>query len=504
VTEIGARLFDSAFGGEVGTLFARSLDAATNAARPLRLQLQFDEAAELAELPWEYLYSRALDRFIVLSSRTPLVRYLPLAQPAPSLRVTPPLRLLVVIATPADLPHLQAEAEWSHLNQALSALVQEGSIVIERLAGATLAALRERLAQRLGEPGVNILHFIGHGDFAAPNSGGQSSGQSTDQGFLFFEDAEGQHDAVSAVQLATLLHDHTTLRLLFLNACYGATSQGKSGFAGVAQKVVQQGVPSVLAMQFAVSDAAAIALARDFYASLAAGMAVECALSEARKGIFSEGQDAGVENFEWGTPLLFSRSPDGFLFAIEKEGEMEKKDAMNQSGASDSAQSSARSATPAPWWQEIGPIQASGDVIIATIGDNAHNVAVGKQITQQIYELVGPPTPSDKEVITQKLQQVQAALASAAASNPAATSANLKMAEGYLQLLGGELSKTEASETPSANTITLVGNWLLDNVPELLEALTSLFATPAVGRVIGKAGEAAVAWVKTRFGDHLQ
>jgi hypothetical protein len=74
------------------------------------------------------------------------------------------------------------------------------------------------------------------------------------------------------------------------------------------------------------------------------------------------------------------------------------------------------------------------------------------------------------------------------------------MAEFQLKLLQGELAKTGEGETPSASTITQVGDWLLDNVPQIAEILTGLFATPAVGRVVGKAGKVAVEWVKKRFG----
>ena len=75
-----------------------------------------------------------------------------------------------------------------------------------------------------------------------------------------------------------------------------------------------------------------------------------------------------------------------------------------------------------------------------------------------------------------------------------------QMAQFQLQLLQGELTKTAKDETPSASTIILIGDWLLNNLPALGEALGSLFALPAVGRVIGKAGETAVQWVQQRFG----
>jgi hypothetical protein len=467
--EFGTRLFDAVFAEGVGKLFFRSLDAAK--ASKLRIRLQFDEVPEIAELPWEYLYSRDLDRFLALSTQTPLVRYVALAQPERPLAVTLPLRILAILSNPSDLMRLDVEGEWARLNQGVRPLVEQKLVVLETLEGATLAALRQHLRREQ----VNILHFIGHGNFDPQQ----------DEGSLLFEDEAGQHDKVSATELATLLHDHEPLRLVFLNACHGATSDSQNFFAGVAQKLVQQGVPTVLAMQFAVSDRTAIALAHEFYQSITAGLPLESAVSEARKAIFSEG-----DRFEWGTPVLFSRSPDGVLLVSVDPVEREK----GEDGMDDSQQKAEQS----PWWEQVGPISAGGDVIIATVGAGAKNVAIGKNITQQIYEAVGSPTPDDKEVISQEFVEVEAALASQQAAIDAAKA---QMAKDYLEFLRDELMKTEESETPSAKTITRVGDWLLENVPQILEAVTSLFATPAVGRVIGKAGEAAVEWVKQRFGN---
>jgi hypothetical protein len=70
-----------------------------------------------------------------------------------------------------------------------------------------------------------------------------------------------------------------------------------------------------------------------------------------------------------------------------------------------------------------------------------------------------------------------------------------------LPLLEGELTKVEEGETPSGKTIVTIGDWLLDNVPEIVEALARLFATPAVGKVMGRAGEETVNWVRQRFGE---
>lgn len=151
---------------------------------------------------------------------------------------------------------------------------------------------------------------------------------------------------------------------------------------------------------------------------------------------------------------------------------------------------------PSHWWNQV-PANIGGDVIVADIGAGATGVAVGKNISQTVYGVLGAAQPNDKQVVEQKIAEVSTALHGLQADVDVQKAA---MAEFQLKVLGGELAKTGEKETPSANTIIQIGDWLLDNVPEIAGAITSLFATPAVGRVVGKAGEAAVAWLKKRFG----
>jgi len=58
--------------------------------------------------------------------------------------------------------------------------------------------------------------------------------------------------------LAQLLSDYRTLRLDVLNSCEGARTGLTDPYAGTAQTLVQQGVSAVIAMQFAITDQAAI------------------------------------------------------------------------------------------------------------------------------------------------------------------------------------------------------------------------------------------------------
>ena len=296
--DFGQRLYAAAFAGAVGTCLRRSLDKTQAQGQGLRIRLRLDQGVpELADLPWEYLFPADLNRFLALSDETPLVRYLEVAEGVQPLRVTPPLTLLAIIANPSDVPPLAVEEEWRRLQTALAELQARRVIRLERLSPATWPALQARLRQ--GD--VHILHFVGHGLFdSKAGTGG-----------LIFEDAAGRADEVSAETLAMLLHDHAALRLIFLNACEGARSGRRDSFAGIAQHLVRGGLPAVLAMQFPVSDDAAIALAQVFYQALADGYPADAALSEARKAIAAHGNP-----LEWATPVLFSRSDDNRLIEL--------------------------------------------------------------------------------------------------------------------------------------------------------------------------------------------
>ncbi len=456
--DVGGRLFDAAFGGDVGVCLLRGLDEARRQGKGLRLRLRLTDAPELATWPWEYLYVRSRDVFLGLSEETPIVRYLDLPDPAAPLATTGPLQVLVAVAAPHNLPPLDTARERANIEQALGALVTGGQIAVDRLDHATLPALQAQLQRAK----YHILHYIGHGGFDA-----------TDQsGALALEGEGGQAQLVSGDRLGRLLRDQRTLRLAVLNACEGGRSAEANPFAGVAQALARQGLPAVVAMQFKLLDQTAITLARAFYDSVARGKAVDTALAVARQAVF-----AAADTDEWGTPVLYMRAPDGVLWTGQEETSMSQSDDK-------------------PWWADL-PLSAGGDIIIGTAGAGARGVAIGKGITQQIGDALGPPTPSDNEVVQQGLAAVAAALAQA---RPALDGPTAMMAEFQLKLLGGELGKTEDGETPSANTITQVGDWLLANVAPLSSPLKTLFAQPAVGRVLVKAGASATTWARDRFG----
>ena len=115
----GSRLFNAVFADEFRACLRSSLDEAEQQGKGLRIRLRLNDVPELADLPWEYLYNPALNRFLVLSNKTPLVRYMELPERIRPLAVTPPMRMLVMIASPSNYPPLDVEREWDKLRASL-------------------------------------------------------------------------------------------------------------------------------------------------------------------------------------------------------------------------------------------------------------------------------------------------------------------------------------------------------------------------------------------------
>ncbi|MGB0388658.1 MAG: CHAT domain-containing protein [Ardenticatenaceae bacterium] len=306
----GERLFQAIFRDETYHCLVRSLDEAERQEAGLRIQLRL-EAPELADLPWEYLYNPATNRFLFLSKEISLVRFLDLPGEIPPPQVERPLKVLVMIAKPLDARLLDVGQEWDNLNEALADLMREGLITLERLEYATLTALQRKLRQDT----YHIFHFIGHGTFDKRSK----------DGLLLLEDEKGMGASVSGQTVGTLLGDERSLRLVVLNACEGARTSRTDPFAGVAQSLLQQGTPAVIAMQFEVSDKTALTFAHEFYAALADNYPAEAALGEARKAIYSQGHGA-----EWGAPVLYLRTPNGRIFDIAPSRHPKTAETPNQ------------------------------------------------------------------------------------------------------------------------------------------------------------------------------
>ncbi len=298
--KLGTALFQSVFQGQIRDVFRVSLQKArSEKSSGLRIKLRLQNVPELANLPWEFLFDSDMQNFLAQSVQTPIVRYMELAETALPLKVTLPLQVLGIISNPSDYAVLDVQKEKTSLHSALSHLIKAGLVKITWLEDATIDSLRKALSLQ----NFHILHFIGHGGLD----------KRAEQGVLVFTDSKGKGIWVDAVRLGVLLYDHPSLRLVILNACEGARNTIRDPFSGVATTLVRRGIPAVAAMQFEISDTAAVTFSADFYAALAAGFPVDAAIAEARKAVYFMPND-----IEWGTPVLYLRAPDGVLFEFPK------------------------------------------------------------------------------------------------------------------------------------------------------------------------------------------
>jgi hypothetical protein len=299
--EVGTELYRSVFQGAVRTLLDKSRGQLERSPQlGLRLKIKLDpndaETGALADLPWELLCDGETEDFFALSRQTSLVRYLDVPRSSQPILFTPPLRILAVGASPYSLQPLDLGEEVRRLE----ALNGDGSgVAVKFLAHASAGTVRQELAK----DHYNVLHFMGHGLFD------RASGE----GMLAFEGAEGAPDLVSGKAFATKLKDLRSLGVVVLNACNTARAGqagGGSPFRGVATALVLGGIPAVVAMQKPISDRAAIGFSTAFYRHLASGDSIDEALTEGRQAIHS----ANPDSFEWATPVLFLRLPEGNVF----------------------------------------------------------------------------------------------------------------------------------------------------------------------------------------------
>jgi hypothetical protein len=295
--QFGSRLFDFLIRGssDINAAYLTSLDRAAGT-DGLRIRLSVDRAGDLRLIPWEFLRDPARD-FLALSRSTPIVRYSQGLSVRPAEPIMLPLRVLVVISSPADHAKLDVEGEWTRLQEATAELRANGLLEIERLEQATLIALQRRLRREV----FHVVHYVGHSDYDEMEG----------QGYLVFEHETDptRSQIVSGAALGRELGEESTIRLIVLNSCQSGHPSERDWLAGITSNLVARGMPAVVAMQFAITDGSAKAFSEEFYRAISEFLPIDTAVSEGRRAIANRRHNA-----EWATPVLYMRSDDGTLF----------------------------------------------------------------------------------------------------------------------------------------------------------------------------------------------
>ncbi len=253
--DFGTKMYDSVFAEipDIDILYRSSFARVDPETQGLRIKLRI-EAPELACLPWEFLFNKKDNAFLTLQSRTPLVRYLQASSPPRPLGVDGPLNVLGMICNPGgEWEDLDVAEERAHIERAIDQLQRDGRVHFEWVAGDTGFHLLDKLQERRW----HVYHFIGHGGVDPDGNG-----------FIVLRDESGAPQQFGQDTLPMLLEGSSALRLVVLNCCEGARSGTTDPFASPAASLVRSGIPAVVAMQFPITDAAAIQLASGIYTSL--------------------------------------------------------------------------------------------------------------------------------------------------------------------------------------------------------------------------------------------
>ena len=304
--DFGSFLFERLLPGDLGTSFELNLKEADGSRGDAALRVMLQVLAEdLRGLPWEVLHHpvQGMAMWLCTDRRTPLSRYVGAAVPPP-VRVSLPLRILVCLAEPSDLPSAQGRVESAALHGALDKLRAEGRVEF-RLVG---RARRDALRRALEEFGPHLFHFIGHGVRQDAVS------------HIALERPDGTADLLSADFLRELLQRPGTVKAAVLNAC-------KSD--AIAFALARRGVASV-GMQYDFASEAAVCLCRSLYEALAAGAPFDAAVNSAR---FAVRLECGADRRDWCVPAVFLPGGWAGLFDIEEPAAQAQAPRIQDAGA---------------------------------------------------------------------------------------------------------------------------------------------------------------------------
>jgi MoxR-like ATPase len=275
-----------------------------------------DDNLDLHDLQWEFLRPPG-DRPLAVYERAPFYRRM--FGPTSSLKVedADKVKVLVAICKPKEL----GDPNSAFLDKLWLNVEQERDVAqnaLRRLEDAGLAQYRildgtngngvtlEQLSEALQE-GYHVLHLVCHGLFHP---------KLKPDNYRLVMAREGDESPFVSPDEFELLTAAGNLRLCVLAACLSARSETGDALRALGPRLVQAGVPAVIAMQAFIPMRSAQRFTQHFYDDLARSGRVDMALAATRLSLFQrEGTEAGT----WGIPVLFMSSDDGKLVDVDEQ-----------------------------------------------------------------------------------------------------------------------------------------------------------------------------------------
>jgi hypothetical protein len=304
IQEIGSQIFKFIFQRSVLELYDKCYKSAKDAEQALLIRLCVKNP-ELTWVPWETLYDENNRFYLTTSQYTPFTRSISPDEDRRPITSGRPIRILGMAArvktlNGIPLDSIEVDSEQVVIRKALNRLDDGIKVKMCWIPSARARDLNRGLSR--GDDGKrwNIFHFIGHG------------GHDDDRamGYIVVQEEGGSKGTrLYAEDLRNfLIQPGRTPNLVVLNSCSGARAQAGDLFSSTAADLIQGGVPTVVAMQFEISDNMGIAFSDAFYTYLADDFPIERALAHTRADLKARGFG------EWISPVLYMRTADGHLF----------------------------------------------------------------------------------------------------------------------------------------------------------------------------------------------
>ena len=300
LTGLGAHLFEHLLSADLRDLWLQARNDLDDLDAPsLRLRLNVHPPA-VAALPWESLYDPRRRQPFGADPSIALVRvanHVGYTGRPRALTAQLPLRILIVAVD--DPEGMDAAAEVAAVETVLAPL-RPHQIELHTAAGRfDIHALR----RRLHDVQPDVLHLITHGD---------------PDGLLFWT-TDGEPTLVTGAQIQATLRQIDSLKLVFLNACLAGQPNQETSYAAVAERLLQTGLPAVIAMQYEIADQAAVHFAGFLYEALVGGTcpgAVDHAVGIARSNLYID----APHRLGYITPVLWLNTEDGLIFRLASQG----------------------------------------------------------------------------------------------------------------------------------------------------------------------------------------
>ena len=333
MAEIGTELFDAVFAAndDLRYIWATVRDHLADT----RVEIIADLHGAIAT-PWELLRDPQTDTALALHAGA-FVRAQPDAARAPQVRETSaePIRVLLVICRPGEADDVPFRSVATRLIKGLTE---------EARARFQLDVLRPPTFERLGQVlhaakaddrPYHILHFDGHGTWGEP----EGEPRPGSHGYLVFENpaADDNTQLVDGPTLGALLFENGVSALALL-ACRSAHADPSTqpdivhddlhsrfrAFGSLAQEVMAQGCPGVIAMRYNLYVATAADFVADLYAALTQGHTLGEAATLARKQLeASPSREIAFAPWplqDWCVPVVYEAAPIA-LFATPEQPE---------------------------------------------------------------------------------------------------------------------------------------------------------------------------------------